>query len=533
MALLRSAATVGSFTLVSRILGFLRDILTAAILGAGPVADAFFVAQRLPNLFRSLFAEGAFSAAFVPLASGALAEGGKPAARAFAEEAFSVLFAVLLLFIVAGEIFMPWLMAIVAPGFGDEPGKYDMVVDLTRITFPYLLFISLTALQGGLLNAVDRFAAPAATPILLNLFLIAALLLMARFGWSDGRALAWALTAAGIAQFVWLMASCARAGVALRLRWPRLTPGVRQTLRIMGPGVFGAGVTQLNLLVSTALASLLPTGAIAYLYYADRLNQLPLGVVGIAVGTAILPPLSRQVRLGDAAGAVETQNRGVELALLLTLPAAAALIVLATPILLVLFARGAFGPAEAQATAAALAAYAAGLPAFVLVKVLAPGFFAHHNTRTPVKVAVAAMIANLALTIALMPLLAHVGVALALTLSGWLQALALLVLLRRHGHFRLDRRARRRIPRIAAAALAMAGIVLGLRALLEPALAGGAVARFGVLALLIAVGILAFGGLVLALGGADWRDLRGQLRRAPAAPPSPSGSGLTQPEGQR
>jgi putative peptidoglycan lipid II flippase len=518
MALLRSVATVGSLTLVSRVFGFLRDILTAAILGAGPVADAFFVAQRLPNLFRSLFAEGAFSAAFVPLASSALAEGGKPAARAFAEEAFAVLFAVLLAFVVLGEVFMPWLIGVIAPGFGDEPEKYALVVDLTRITFPYLLFISLTALQAGLLNAVDRFAAPAATPILLNLFLIAALLLMGRFGWSDGRALAWALTAAGIAQFLWLMIACARAGVALRLRLPRLTPRVRQTMRLMGPGVLGAGVTQLNLVISTALASLLPTGSIAYLYYADRLNQLPLGVVGIAIGTAILPSLSRQVRQGDAAGAAETQNRGVELALLLTLPAAAALIVLAQPILMVLFARGAFGPAEAAATAAALAAYAAGLPAFVLVKVLVPGFFAHQNTRTPVKVAVAAMLANLGLTIGLMQFLAHVGVALALTLSGWLQALILMILLRRHGHFRLDRRARTRIPRIGAAALGMAGIVFGLRILLEPVLSGHAIERFGALALLITAGILAFAVLVLVLGGADWRELRSQLRRTPPAP---------------
>src|SRR3954447_8899018 len=386
-------------------------------------------------------------------------------------------------------------MTVIAPGFTAEPGKFDLVVMLTRITFPYLLFISLTALQGGVLNTVDRFAAPAATPILLNLFPIAGLVLMAHFHWQDGRALAWALTAAGIAQFLWLMVSCARAGVALRLRLPRLTPRVRQTLRIMGPGVFGAGVTQLNLVISTALASLLPTGSIAYLYYADRLNQLPLGVVGIAVGTAILPPLSRQVRLGDVAGAVETQNRGVELALLLTLPAAAALIVLAQPILLVLFARGAFGPQEAAATAAALAAYAAGLPAFVLVKVLTPGFFAHRNTRTPVKIAVAAMIANLGLTIGLMPFLAHVGVALALTLSGWLQAVALLVLLRRHGHFRLDRRACNRIPRIGVATLGMAGIVLGLRALLEPALAGHTATRLGALTLLIAAGIVAFAAL--------------------------------------
>src|SRR5579863_1705408 len=428
MAFLRSVATVGSYTLVSRVLGFGRDILTAAILGAGPVADAFFVAQRLPNLFRTLFAEGAFSAAFVPLASGVLAEGGKPAVREFAEEAFAVLFAVLLGFVLFGEIFMPAVMRAIAPGFGAAPGKFDLAVTLSRITFPYLLFISLTALQGGLLNAVDRFAAAAATPILLNLFLIAGLLLMARFGWHDGHALAWALSAAGVAQFLWLMLSCARAGVALRLRLPRLTPRIRETLRIMGPGVLGAGVTQINLVVSTALASLLPGGSVSYLYYADRLNQLPLGVVGIAVGTAILPPLSRQVRSGDSAGAAATQNRGVELALLLTLPAAAALIVLAHPILAVLFERGAFGPAEASATAAALAAYAAGLPAFVLVKVLAPGLFARRDTATPVKVAVAAMALNLGLTLLLMQFLAHVGVALALSAAGWLQVLMLFVL---------------------------------------------------------------------------------------------------------
>src|SRR5690348_2542769 len=453
MALLRSVATVGSYTLVSRVLGFIRDILTAAILGAGPVADAFFIAQRLPNLFRSLFAEGAFSAAFVPLVSGALAEGGKPAGRAFAEEAYSVLFAVLLLFVVLGEIFMPAVMTVIAPGFAADPGKFDLVVNLTRITFPYLLFISLTALQGGLLNAVDRFAAPAATPILLNLFLIAGLLVMHQFGRHDGQVLAWALTAAGVAQFLWLMGSCAHAGVRLRLRLPRLTPRVRDTLRIMGPGVFGAGATQLNLLISTALASLLPGGSVSYLYYADRLNQLPLGVVGIAIGTAILPPLSRQVRTGDAAGAAATQNRGVELALLLTLPAAAGLVVLAQPILPVLFERGAFGPAEAAATAAALAAYAVGLPAFVLVKVLAPGFYAHRDTATPVKVAVAAVTVNFVLTVVLMQFLAHVGVAIALSAAGWMQALTLLVLLARHGHFRLDRRACSNLPRIAAATL--------------------------------------------------------------------------------
>jgi len=516
MALLRSVATVGSLTMVSRLFGFVRDILTAAILGAGPVADAFFVAQRLPNLFRSLFAEGAFSAAFVPLANRALVEGGEPALKEFAEEAFAVLFAALLVFVVLGEIFMPWVMNVIAPGFEADPGKFQLVVTLTRITFPYLLFISLTALQGGLLNTIDRFAAAAATPVLLNLFLIAALLLMTTLHWTDGEVLAWALTASGIAQFCWLMMCCHCAGIGLRLRWPHLTPGVRRTLKIMGPGVLGAGVTQLNLLVSTALASLLPSGSVSYLYYADRLNQLPLGVVGIAVATAILPPLSRQVRGGDEAGAIATQNRGLELALLLTLPAATALAILALPILAILFERGAFGPTEAAATASALIAYAVGLPAFVLVKVLAPAFFARHDTKTPVKVAIVSLATNLLLTLVLMRFFAHVGVAVALSAAGWLQAVLLMVLLARRGHFHFDARARANLPRIAFATIGMGAVLLASRVLLAPALGGATVVRLAALAGLVTAGLVAFLALILLLGVVNWRELRGRLRRLPA-----------------
>jgi putative peptidoglycan lipid II flippase len=516
MALLRSVATVGSYTLLSRVFGFIRDILTAAILGAGPVADAFFVAQRLPNLFRSLFAEGAFSAAFVPLFAGTMADHGKERARVFAEDALAVLLAALLGFVLLGEIFMPAVMEVISPGFGEDPEKFGLAVELARITFPYLLFIALVALQGGVLNSVDRFAAAAATPILLNLFLIAALLMMRKFGWSDGRALAWAVTGAGLAQFLWLLFSCAQAGLALRLPFPRLTPGVRRTLAVMAPGTIGAGVTQLNLLISTALASLLPGGSVSYLYYADRLNQLPLGVVGIAVGTAILPSLSRQIRLGQAADAVTTQNRGLELALLLTLPAAVALALLATPILATLFERGAFGAADTAATAAALSAYAAGLPAFVLVRVLAPAFFARHDTATPVKVAVAAMAVNLGLTLVLMQFLAHVGIALATTIAGWVNALTLLWLLVQRGHFRFDGRARRNLPRVGAAALGMGLVLALLRVVLVPALAGPVVLRVCTLAALVGAGLAAFSLLALALGIADWRDLLGRLRRQPA-----------------
>ncbi len=509
MTLFRSVATVGSWTMVSRLFGFARDILTAAILGAGPVADAFFVAQRLPNLFRSLFAEGAFSAAFVPLANRALVDGGKPALKEFAEEAFAVLFTALLVFVILGEIFMPWVMRVIAPGFEQEPAKFQLVVNLTRITFPYLLFISLTALQGGLLNTVDRFAAAAATPVLLNLFLIAGLLLMMALHLPDGRLLAAALTLSGVAQFCWLMLSCRGADVGLRLRMPHLTKGVRQTLRVMGPGVLGAGVTQLNLLVSTALASLLPGGSVSYLYYADRLNQLPLGVVGIAVATAILPPLSRAVRGGDTAAAIATQNRGLELALLLTLPAATALAILALPILTVLFERGAFGPAEASATAAALISYAVGLPAFVLVKVLAPAFFARHDTKTPVKVAMASLATNLLLTVILMRFFAHVGVAAALSVAGWLQATLLMTLLARREHFHLDTRARANLPRIALATIGMGAVLAALRAALHPALAGGAMMlRLAALAGLVAAGLAAFLALILLLGVVNWRELR-------------------------
>lgn len=510
MALLRSAATVGGYTMASRVLGFIRDILTAAFLGAGPVADAFFVAQRLPNLFRSLFAEGAFSAAFVPLFAGMIAHDGKINAKRFAEDAMAVLLAALFAFVVVAEFAAPWFLDVLAPGFRADPEKFALTVGLTRITFPYLLFISLTALQGGVLNSVERFAATAATPMLLNIFLIGALVLVRPV---TGEALAWALSLSGFAQFLWLMVSCHQAGLSLSLPVPRLTPEVKRMLRLMLPGVFGAGVTQLNLVVSTAVASLLPTGAVSYLYYADRLNQLPLAVVGIAVGTAILPSLSRQVRLKDEEGAKHTQNRGLELALFLTLPAAVGLGITAWPVMTVLFQRGAFGPVEAQATASALAAYAAGLPAFVLIKVMTPGFFARHDTATPVKIAFAAMGTNLVLTLLLglaLPF-GHVGVAAATTVAGWVNALSLMVVLHRRGHFRLDAQSRRSLPRILAATLGM-GIALWLMdEWCAPLFTQPFLTRTLALVVVIGLGAAIFAALALLFGAARWRDLKARL----------------------
>jgi putative peptidoglycan lipid II flippase len=513
MSLLRAVTTVGGFTMLSRVLGFVRDVLTAHFLGAGAVADAVFVAQRLPNMFRSLFAEGAFSAAFVPLFAGKVAAEGKEAARRFAEDVLAVWLVALLAFVVVGEMFMPTVVELIAAGFAADPAKFELTVALTRITFPYLLFISLVALQGGVLNSVERFAAVAATPMLLNIFLILGLEIGARLGAPMGHVFAWACTAAGFAQFAWLMASCRQAGMALSLPLPRLTPAVRRMLMVMLPGVFGAGVTQINQLISTQIASHLGTGAVSYLYYADRLNQLPLGVVGIAVGTAILPPLSKQIRGGDVASARHTQNRGIELAFLLTLPAAVALGVAAEPILTVLFQRGAFDANDAHATALALAAYAAGLPAFVLVKVLVPGFFARHDTRTPVWIGAVAMVVNAALAVALMEPLAHVGNALALSVAGWVNALLLAVLLRRRGYFAFDARSRRTLPRILAAALGMGVALLAVERLLGAAFAGPLAVRVAALAVLVAAGLAAYGALALVLGVAELGELKRRLRR--------------------
>ncbi len=508
MALLRSITTVGGYTMISRVLGFARDILIANILGASVVADAFFVAFKYPNFFRRLFAEGAFNAAFVPLFSGLVATGGREQAKAFAEETFAVLLCALLFLVAAFEVFMPWAMYAIAPGFAADPEKFQLAVTLTRITFPYLLFISLVSLMAGVLNSLDRFAAAAATPILLNVTLIAALIGLARFTDTPGHALAWGVAAAGIAQFGWLYVVLHGAGMGLKLRLPRLTPKVRRLLRLMLPGAIGAGVVQINLLVDVLIASFLPSGSIAYLYFADRVNQLPLGVIGVGVGTALLPLLSRQIRSEETAGALDSQNRALEFALLLTIPAAAALMVISGPVILVLFGRGAFGGAEVGAASMALAAYAAGLPAYVLVKVLTPGYFAREDTVTPVKIASLCVAVNLVLNLVLMGPFAHVGIALATAIAAWLNAALLAAGLKRRGHLVIDDRLKSRLWRIALAAVIMAvGLVLGAMALAGP-LGGGEVPRIGALAVLIAGGIAVFGASAQLSGAADFRELK-------------------------
>lgn len=515
MALLRSIATVGSYTMISRLLGFARDILIAAMLGAGPVADAFFVAFKLPNFFRRLFAEGAFNAAFVPQFARHMGDGGRDGARRFAEEVLSVFVVTLFLFVTLLQIAMPLVMYGFAPGFVGDPERFDLAVELARITFPYLLFISLVSQLGGILNALSRFAAAAATPILLNLCLIAALVGLAPFTATPGHALAWGVAAAGAAQFVWLVVACNRAGFVLRLRCPRLTPRVKRLLWLMLPGAIGAGVVQVNLLIDVVIASLLPGGSVSYLYYADRVNQLPLGVIGVAVGTALLPLLSRQVRAGEDAAAQGSTNRAMEFAFLLTVPAAAALMVIAEPIVAVLFQRGAFGAGETAATAGALSAYCVGLPAYVLIKVLGPGFFAREDTSTPVKVAALCVVINLGLNLALMGPLLHVGIALATATSAWVNAALLAWLLMRRGYFRPDARLKRVAVRTLLASAAMAGVLWAVdRAL------GGVAAAVGTgwgaigLALLVGAGIASFAAFALLFGAARVSDLKRMLDRS-------------------
>ena len=510
MALLRSMATVGGFTLASRVLGFARDMLVAAILGAGPLADAFFVAFKLPNFFRRLFGEGALAAAFVPMFAGRLEAEGKGSALAFAQEVLAILLWVLLLLTALFELAMPWLMVGLAPGFADEPAKFALTVELTRLTFPYLLFISLVSVLGAMLNALGRFAAFAAAPILLNVCLIAALLLAAWFR-SPAHALAWGVAVAGGAQFLMLAFVAHRHGVLPRLPRPRATPEGRRFLRLIAPAALGAGVTQVNLLVDTMIATLLPTGAVSYLYYADRVNQLPLGIVGVAVGTALLPLMSRQIRAGSLDAAHANQNRAVEFSILLTLPAAVGFAVLSQPIIAVLFERGAFDAADATATAWTLAAFAVGLPGAVLAKAFAPGYFAREDTRTPMRIALLCLAVNVVLNLTLIWPLAQVGIALATSASAWLNAILLARGLARRGHFQADARLRHRLPRIAAAALAMGAVVLLADRLLGGWLAGGL--GWVILGALVILGMATFGIAAHVLGAARLGELAALRRR--------------------
>ncbi|MFD2264129.1 murein biosynthesis integral membrane protein MurJ [Lacibacterium aquatile] len=514
MSLTRAFATVGSLTLLSRVLGFIRDMMMAAVLGAGPVADAFVVAFKLPNFFRRLFGEGAFNAAFVPVFAGLLATDGRRAALIFAEQAMACLLGALLIFTVLAEAGMPLLTAAMAPGFIDDPERFGLTVDLGRITFPYLLLVSLAALQSGILNSVERYGAAAFTPVLLNLCMIAAMIFLPKYTQTEGHALAWGVVASGIAQFVWLAISCGRAGVPVGLRRPRLSPKVREMLRTLGPALIAGGVAHINVMVDMIIASLLPAGAISWLYYADRVAQLPLGVVGAAVATTLLPVLSRQIRGGDKAAALSSQNKALEYALILTMPAAAGLVALALPITVVLFQRGLFTAADAIGTAGAMAAFSAGLPAFVVAKALATNFFARGDTKTPMRFAIICLVANVVLNLALMPFLAHVGVALATSLSSWLNVAMLCWTLSRQGHLVMDKPLQGRLWRLLIVSIVMGGALWVVVPYAMPHLAAGQPWRYPLLAGLVAGGGLVYAILGQVLGAFSLKDILRLLRRS-------------------
>lgn len=523
MSLLRATGTIGGLTLVSRVLGMVRDMLMARYVGAGLASDAFLIAWRLPNLFRALFAEGAFAAVFVPFFNRRMTEAeaeeagaGLKAAVDFAGQVLSVLFPFLV-------VFTALMIALTGPvvwamtgGFPDGgPEKFELAKHLTQITFPYLGLISLVSLLGGILNSLNRFWVNAAAPILLNLCMIVALLVFrgqTQIATAETQAIA--VTVSGALQLLWLIWSCRAAGIKLKLGLPRLSPDVKKLLWLIGPAAVGQGAIQFNLLVSTSLAArFLPQGAVSYLYYADRLNQLPLGLLGIGVGTAILPLLSRQISGGNAEAAQGTQNRAIELAFFLSLPAAIALVISATPLVRGVFQHGAFTPLDTIGAASALAAFSLGVPAYVLIKVLTPGFYARQDTKTPVRIAVVSMLFNLAGNLTLIWHFGHVGVAMATAFSAWVNMVLLYWTLHKRGQLQLDARFKTKALRTLLAGAAMGVALWFMNPIADPWMAGDTFQRVVALSLLCGAGAVVYGIAALVFRAYTVRELRAQFTR--------------------
>jgi putative peptidoglycan lipid II flippase len=509
--------TVGGLTLVSRITGFLRDIMLAAILGAGPVADAFFVALRLPNHFRAIFAEGAFNAAFVPAYARIREQSGAKSALLFADRIFTLLFAVEAVLLAVALAFTPAVIDVLAPGFSADPSRYGLAVELTRITFPYLVLVSLVTLYGGMLNAVQRFAAAAAAPILLNLSMMATLSL-ALFFPTAGHAAAWGVFIAGCLEAALVAFDVARHEGLPKFRTFSLDADVKQFFRALGPATVGSAGLQIALFADTIIASFLPAGALSALYYADRLNQLPIGVIGIAAGTVVLPEMASRIAGGDETGARHAQNRAVELTLLLSVPCLAAFLVVPDLVMLALFSRGAFTPADAAAAGATLAAYTIGLLPFVLIRSVSASFLARGDTATPVKATLAAVAVNVACKIALMPY-AQVGLALATSVGAWVNFALVVWFAARAGFLTVDARLKDAALRLAAAGIALAlALWLGDKLF---AMLFADLPRFRAearLAALMLLGLAVYGGAVGMLLGPRWlAALRGRRR-----PPGPA-----------
>src|SRR5215510_1374083 len=430
--------TVGGYTLLSRLTGFARDIMLAAILGAGPVADAFFVAFRLPNHFRAIFAEGAFNAAFVPAYAHVHGEKGAASAKLFADRIFTLLFLSQVVLLVLAWLFMPQVMSILAPGFTNDPAQRGLAIELTRITFPYLLLITLVTLYGGMLNVMQRFASAAAASIFLNLAMMATLALAAFFP-TVGHAAAWGVLISGFLQYFLLAGDLATHGGLPRLAPLKLDEDIRAFFGALGPATVGSMGTQVAMFADTIIATFLPAGALSALYYADRLNQLPIGVIGIAMGTVLLPEMSRRLAAGDFDGAATSQRKAFDFTLLLSVPFVAAFIAVPDTIMRAMFARGAFTKGDAAAAGATLAAYAIGLIPFVLIRSAVATFYARKDTATPVKAALTGVAVNVALKVALVGSLAQIGLALATAVGAWINLLLVIGFAVRAGYLAFDR----------------------------------------------------------------------------------------------
>ncbi|SDO27438.1 putative peptidoglycan lipid II flippase [Lutimaribacter pacificus] len=507
--LMRGFLTVGFWTLMSRILGFVREVLILAYIGPGPVMDAFVAAFRLPNMFRRFFAEGAFNAAFVPMFSKKYE--GDEDAQQFARDAFNGLGFVVLILTGLAMIFMPALVWATAEGFvGDD--RFDLTVGYGRIVFPYILFMSLAALFSGVLNATGRFAVAAAAPLVLNIFVIVAMVAGARTGGPVIGWLLWAIPVSGVAQLILVWQAAARAGVSIVPGRPRWTPDMKHMIVVAVPAALASGVLQINLLVGQLVASNTPN-ALSWLYAADRLYQLPLGVVGIAVGIVLLPSLSRHLKAGDAAGSRNALSRAGEVSLALTLPAAVALMVIPLPLVSVLYERGRTTSDDSAAIAVAVAIYGLGLPAFVMQKVLQPLFFAREDTRTPFRYAVVAMVVNAVLAIGLSFVIGWIAAAIAASAAAWVQTTMLWRGTRPMGEVaRFDDRFRDRLWRIVLASALMGVVLWGAMLVLGPFL-GTPGWRYLALVGLIAAGIVSYFTIAQAIGALRLSDFRRTLRR--------------------
>jgi putative peptidoglycan lipid II flippase len=511
MNLVKATGTIGGLTLVSRVAGFAREMLMSRVMGASWQADAFFVAFRLPNTFRRLFGEGAFSAGFVPLYAQRLqGENGEAEAKHFSEEVLAVFVPTLIIFTLIFEVIMGPFVFLISGYDGDKLG---LATFLTRITFPYLLLISLVSLFSGILNSLARFTAAAFAPALLNLAMLIALVFVPVGGTTTATALAIAVTAGGVLQLGLLLAACKRAGIVLKFRRPRMTPGVRQFVRVVIPATLGAGVYQISAFIDTFFLARLGTGSLSYFNYADRLNQLPLGVIGAALGTAILPQVSRHVGAGEPAKAAHVQAQAAELAMLLCLPAALALSVASGPLISALFEGGRFTAEDASITAMTLAIIVTGLPAYVLVKVLTPGFYSRQDTATPVKTAGVTLIANILLNFALIPPFGIAGLAAAIAICSWLNCLMLYVILHRRGHFRIERWLGVRIAKQLFAGLAMAAALWLVKGQLADFFAGSVGHRLIGVGALIGAGLAVYFPIVWIIGGMGKEDIQALLRR--------------------